>query len=167
MLVRMTPSRVFAALVPVNSNHWDENEPGFFRTGTSWRSPEQGRPASREVQVTGTAELSAAPDRARVSVLVSSGKKEAGEAKNSVCRRLDYILQVIRQQGIQEMNVTVTKDFRRIENAYHMEAEVCVVFTDFEKMQNICNLLVEKLTTSVTINPPTFYHSAEAMEDLR
>jgi hypothetical protein len=25
----------------------------------------------------------------------------------------------------QAENVTVTKDFRRVENAYHMEAEVC------------------------------------------
>ena len=26
----------------------------------------------------------------------------------------------------QSENVTVTKDFKRVENAYHMEAEVCI-----------------------------------------
>uniref|UniRef100_A0A2K6FHT4 Interleukin-1 receptor-associated kinase 1-binding protein 1 n=1 Tax=Propithecus coquereli TaxID=379532 RepID=A0A2K6FHT4_PROCO len=64
-------------------------------------------------------------------------------------------------------NVTVTKDFRRVENAYHMEAEVCITFTEFGKMQNICNFLVEKLDSSVVISPPQFYHTPGSVETLR
>uniref|UniRef100_A0A8C9HJ01 Interleukin-1 receptor-associated kinase 1-binding protein 1 n=1 Tax=Piliocolobus tephrosceles TaxID=591936 RepID=A0A8C9HJ01_9PRIM len=64
-------------------------------------------------------------------------------------------------------NITMTKDFRRVENAYHMEAEVCITFTEFGKMQNICNFLVEKLDSSVVISPPQFYHTPGSVENLR
>ncbi|XP_021565352.1 interleukin-1 receptor-associated kinase 1-binding protein 1 [Carlito syrichta] len=67
----------------------------------------------------------------------------------------------------QAENVTVTKDFRRVENAYHMEAEVCITFTEFGKMQNVCNFLVEKLDSSVVISPPQFYHTPGSAETLR
>ncbi|NXS80183.1 IKBP1 protein, partial [Erpornis zantholeuca] len=66
-----------------------------------------------------------------------------------------------------EENMTVTEDFSRVENTYQMEAEVCIIFSDFRKMQNVCNLLIEKLGTSVTINPPHFYHTPEAIDTLR
>ncbi|XP_009885816.1 PREDICTED: interleukin-1 receptor-associated kinase 1-binding protein 1 [Charadrius vociferus] len=67
----------------------------------------------------------------------------------------------------QEENMTVTEDFSRVENTYQMEAEVCIIFSDFGKMQNVCNLLIEKLGTSVTISPPHFYHTPEAIDTLR
>lgn len=57
------------------------------------------RPDLREVHVSGTAEVSASPDRAQVVVRVSSTKEAAAEAKKSVCRRLDYITQSLRQHG--------------------------------------------------------------------
>ncbi|XP_055570353.1 interleukin-1 receptor-associated kinase 1-binding protein 1 isoform X3 [Falco cherrug] len=68
---------------------------------------------------------------------------------------------------VHEENMTVTEDFSRVENTYQMEAEVCIVFSDFGKMQNVCNLLIEKLGTSVTISPPHFYHTPEAIDTLR
>ncbi|XP_031408101.1 interleukin-1 receptor-associated kinase 1-binding protein 1, partial [Meleagris gallopavo] len=69
--------------------------------------------------------------------------------------------------GNGEENMTVTEDFSRVEDTYQMEAEVCIIFTDFGKMQNVCNLLIEKLGTSVTISPPHFYHTPEAIDTLR
>lgn len=130
-------------------------------------SSTQTQTATREVHVSGTAEVSAGPDRAQVAVRVSSTKEAAAEAKKSVCRRLDYITQSLQQRGLQTENVTVTKDFRRVENAFHMEAEVCITFTEFGKMQNICNFLVEKLDSSVVISPPQFYHTPGSVENLR
>ncbi|XP_005153360.1 interleukin-1 receptor-associated kinase 1-binding protein 1 isoform X1 [Melopsittacus undulatus] len=124
-------------------------------------------PSGREVHVSGSAELSAGPDRARVSVRLSSRKEAAGAARSSVTRRLEYIAQAARQRGVPEENMTVTEDFNRVENTYQMEAEVCIIFSDFGKMQNVCNLLVEKLGTSVTISPPHFYHTPEAVDTLR
>ncbi|XP_074394443.1 interleukin-1 receptor-associated kinase 1-binding protein 1 isoform X3 [Zonotrichia albicollis] len=121
----------------------------------------------REVHVSGSAELSARPDRARVSLRLGSRKEAAGAARSSVSRRLQYIAQTARLNGIPEENMTVTEDFSRVENTYQMEAEVCIIFSDFGKMQNVCNLLIEKLGTSVTINPPHFYHTPEAIDSLR
>ncbi|NXK92848.1 IKBP1 protein, partial [Formicarius rufipectus] len=113
--------------------------------------------AGREVHVCGSAELSARPDRARA----------AGAARCSVSRRLQYIAHSARQRGVPEENMTVTEDFSRVENTYQMQAEVCIIFSDFGKMQDVCNLIIEKLGTSVTISPPHFYHTPEAIATLR
>ncbi|KAM9233139.1 interleukin-1 receptor-associated kinase 1-binding protein 1 [Dugong dugon] len=171
MSLQQAPSsRVFVELVPW-ADRGQENSlvsgretlPGIRRPFSS----AQSQTTTREVHVSGTAEVSADPDRAQVAVRVSSTKAAAAEAKKSVYRRLDYITQSLQQQGLQAENVTVTKDFRRVENAYHMEAEVCITFTEFVKMQNICNFLVEKLDRSVVISPPQFYHTPGSVENLR
>ncbi|NWV53003.1 IKBP1 protein, partial [Daphoenositta chrysoptera] len=121
----------------------------------------------REVHVSGSAELSARPDRARVSVRLGSRKEAAVAARSSVSRRLQYITHSARLRGVPEEDMTVTEDFSIVENTYQMEAEVCIIFSDFGKMQHVCNLLIEKLGTSVTINPPHFYHTPEAIDTLR
>ncbi|XP_032729089.1 interleukin-1 receptor-associated kinase 1-binding protein 1 isoform X3 [Lontra canadensis] len=141
-------SRVFVELVPWADRGRENNVvsgsdllPGLRRPLSS----AQTQTATREVHVSGTAELSASPDRAQVAVLVSSTKETAAEAKKSVCRRLDYITQSLQQQGQQ----------------------VCITFTEFGKMQNICNFLIEKLDSSVVISQPQFYHTPSSVENLR
>nr|XP_020661814.1 interleukin-1 receptor-associated kinase 1-binding protein 1 [Pogona vitticeps] len=162
----LAPARVFAELIPPAQNGTDRREkeaPGATG-GTSASS----LPPGREVHVSGTAELSASPDRAEVTIHLSSSKGEAAAARSSVTRRLDYIVQTARQRGeLSEKNLSVTKNFSRIGNAYKMEAEVCITFNDFGKMQEVCNFLVEKLDSSVTIGPPHFYHTMEAINILR
>ncbi|XP_073531698.1 interleukin-1 receptor-associated kinase 1-binding protein 1 [Phyllobates terribilis] len=161
MAAPLPASRLFASLQPGDMTHMVreeiENKPGIV----------VGHKGGREVQVTGTAELSAAPDRARLCVRVSSSKGAAAEAKSSVCKRLEYIEQTLRQRAVTGENITISKEIERKANSYQMDAEVCVVFEDFEKLQNICNMLVEKLSTSVCISSPQFYHSPENMETLR
>ncbi|XP_074676882.1 interleukin-1 receptor-associated kinase 1-binding protein 1 isoform X2 [Strix aluco] len=130
------PARVFAELVPVQA-------PTPTPAPAGRCSPPA--PPGREVHVSGSAELSAGPDRARVSLRLGSRKGAAGAARSSVARRLEYIAQSARQRGV----------------------PVCIVFSDFGKMQNVCNLLIEKLGTSVTISPPHFYHTPEAIDTLR
>ncbi|XP_015362084.1 interleukin-1 receptor-associated kinase 1-binding protein 1 isoform X5 [Marmota marmota marmota] len=147
-LQRPPPSSVFVELVP-----WaDRGQENNLITGGETRpnvcrpfSSTQAQAATREVHVSGTAEVSASPDRAQVAVRVSSTKEAASEAKKSVGRRLDYIMQCLQQQGLQ----------------------VCLTFTEFGKMQNICNFLVEKLDSSVVISPPQFYHTPGSVENLR
>uniref|UniRef100_A0A286XAM8 Interleukin 1 receptor associated kinase 1 binding protein 1 n=1 Tax=Cavia porcellus TaxID=10141 RepID=A0A286XAM8_CAVPO len=141
-LPQAPPSRVFVELVPWadRSREKDLVSSGEALPGTCRPSSSaQAQIAPREVHVSGTAAVSARPDRAQVVVRVSSTKEAAAEAKKSVSRRLDYVAQSLRQWGVQAENITTTKDFRRVENAYHMEAEVNITFTDFGKMQDICN----------------------------
>uniref|UniRef100_F6XBJ9 Interleukin-1 receptor-associated kinase 1-binding protein 1 n=1 Tax=Monodelphis domestica TaxID=13616 RepID=F6XBJ9_MONDO len=177
-----TFNRVFAELAPLTDRIQDGFSGAAGETLPNLNShlPLCAAPASalssapppapnppREVHVRGSAELSCVPDRALVTVKVSSTKNSASEAKNSVSRRLDYITQNLQKPDVQAENITVTKDISRIGNAYHMEAEVSIIFSEFEKMQDICNLFVEKLDSSVIINPPHFYHTPGAIENLR
>ncbi|XP_069866216.1 interleukin-1 receptor-associated kinase 1-binding protein 1 [Dipodomys merriami] len=168
-LPQAPPSRVFVQLVPWADRGQEHNEVSGGEVLRGVRQPvsTQVPAGTREVHVSGTAEVSAGPNRAQVTVRMRSTKEAAAEAKKSVGRRLDYITQSLRRQGLQAENIAVTKDFRRVENAYHMEAEVCITFTEFEKMQNICSFLVEKLDSSVVIEPPQFYHAPGAAENLR
>ncbi|NXP04746.1 IKBP1 protein, partial [Thinocorus orbignyianus] len=147
-----SPARVFAELLQAPAPVESHGPPAISR---------------REVHVSGSAELSAGPDRARVSLQLSSRKGKAAEARSSVGRRLEYIAPAARQRGVPEENMTVTEDFSRVEDTYQMEAEVCITFSDFGKMQNVCNLLIEKLGPSVTVSPPHFYHTPEATDALR
>lgn len=57
-------------------------------------------PPGRELHVSGSAELSAGPDRARVSVRLGSRKGAAGAARSSVSRRLEYIAHSARHRGV-------------------------------------------------------------------
>ncbi|EPY83197.1 interleukin-1 receptor-associated kinase 1-binding protein 1 [Camelus ferus] len=147
-LQQAPPSRVFVELVPWTDRGRENNLVSGGETLSALRRPlssAQAQTSSREVHVSGTAEVSASPDRAQVAVRVSSTKEAAAEAKKSVCRRLDYITQTLQQQGVQ----------------------VCITFTEFGKMQNICNFLVEKLDSSVVISQPQFYHTSGSVENLR
>lgn len=54
----------------------------------------------REVHVSGSAELSARPDRARVSLRLGSRKEAAVAARSSVSRRLQYITHSARLRGV-------------------------------------------------------------------
>uniref|UniRef100_UPI00398F27BC interleukin-1 receptor-associated kinase 1-binding protein 1 homolog n=1 Tax=Pristiophorus japonicus TaxID=55135 RepID=UPI00398F27BC len=163
--MEITPAQVFAALLTDPEKAKKLGWP--LRRGA--RSPVAAATPQdeREVQVSASAEVSAPPDRARVCVLVASRKDVALQAKCSVSRRLDYIVQSVRSHGVSEDNITVTKDFRRVESAYHMEAEASIIFDDFSKMENLCNLLVEKLDSSVIVGSPQFYHTTEAVENIR
>lgn len=96
-------SRVFMELVPW-ADRGRENHPISAAEAQSvGRRPHvaQAHPGAREVHVSGAAEVSASPDRALVTVRVSSTKEVSAEAKKSVCRRLDYITQSLQQQGLQ------------------------------------------------------------------
>lgn len=88
-------SRVFMELVPWADRGRENNQISTVRPNIA-----QAQPGSREVHVSGAADLSATPDRAQVIVRVTSTKEAAAEAKKSVCRRLNYIMQSLQQQGL-------------------------------------------------------------------
>ncbi|XP_070567553.1 interleukin-1 receptor-associated kinase 1-binding protein 1-like [Ptychodera flava] len=121
----------------------------------------------REIQVSATGEAFLAPDRAKVTVSVTSTKENVADAKNSVTRRLDYILQSLHTHGVKEGDVDIYKNIQRIDGLYEMKAEVTVLFVDFNKCQATCNFLVEKLDNTVTVSQPQLFHSHQRLEMLR
>ncbi|XP_072307351.1 interleukin-1 receptor-associated kinase 1-binding protein 1 homolog [Eucyclogobius newberryi] len=124
-------------------------------------------PRSRELQVTGSAELCVPADRASVRVRVSSSKETVNEASDSVSRRLDYILQCFRQHGVKDEDTVMCKFLRREENLYHVDLEATATFSDFSKMERVCGALLEKLDKSVTVGLSYYHHSPECLERLR
>lgn len=48
-----------------------------------------------------------------------------------------------------------------------MFPQVSVTFSDFEKMERVCSVLLEKLDKSVCVGMPQFYHSAECLSQVR
>ncbi|XP_071495535.1 interleukin-1 receptor-associated kinase 1-binding protein 1-like [Diadema antillarum] len=122
---------------------------------------------SRQIQVWAVGEAFAAPNRVRVSVVVRSQKETVADAKNSVSRRVDYVIQTLHTHNVKEGDVTISRSIRRAEGLYHVETEVVVVFVDLIKCQEVCNYLVEKLDDSVTVSLPHFYHASNSQDHVR
>ncbi|XP_038863046.1 interleukin-1 receptor-associated kinase 1-binding protein 1 homolog [Salvelinus namaycush] len=160
-----SPSRVFAALLPTAGDIYrDENEPGM---GGHTVTVQRTQNSAREVQVTGSAEASCPADRATVSVSFRNSKESVNDVTNSISRRVEYILQTLRQHHVKGEELTVTRHIYRADDLYHMEALVMVVFSDFGQMERVCIVLLEKLDKSVCVSTPHFYHSEECLSLLR
>lgn len=90
-----SPTRVFLSL---GDGHVEGSGSGS-KPGVKADCP-RCRGAVRQVEVTGSAEVSVGPDRASVIVTVTHSKENVTDCSNSVTRRLDYILQTLRQHSL-------------------------------------------------------------------
>lgn len=45
--------------------------------------------------------------------------------------------------------------------------QISVTFSDFEEMERVCCVLLEKLDKSVCVGMPQFYHSPECLSEVR
>lgn len=45
--------------------------------------------------------------------------------------------------------------------------QVLMTFSDFEAMEKVCCVLLEKLDKSVSVGMPQYYHSAECLSNIR
>ncbi|XP_036003529.1 interleukin-1 receptor-associated kinase 1-binding protein 1 homolog [Fundulus heteroclitus] len=155
--------RLFAALPSAEPGGRDKQQ-GL--EGTALPRERLGTPA-REVQVTGAAEVSCRADRASVRISVTSTKGSVNDVTNSISRRLEYILQTIRQHGVGDEHTSVRRFLHRDVDAFSMEAEVVVTFSEFEKMEQMCSFLLDKLDKSVHVGAPQFFHSDTRLHQLR
>ncbi|KAM3873728.1 interleukin-1 receptor-associated kinase 1-binding protein 1 homolog [Diretmus argenteus] len=165
-----SPSRVFAVMPSAPRDFTgNEREQGLEVPAQVTAYPKKSHNnTAREVQVTGVAERWCPADRATVRVSVGNSKESVNDVSNSVSRRLDYILQTLSQHGVKDKDASVRKYLHRGENdLYHMDAEVTVSFSDFEKMEKVCSVLLEMLDKSVCVGAPQFYHSTECLSQLR
>lgn len=131
------------------------------------KTPKTGPETGNNIHVTASSQLSLEPDRCRVTIFVSSKKEQVQDAKNSVARRIDYIIQTLYNNHIKESDITTSKVLKRVDGLCHLDAEVTAIFTDFHKCQSTCNLLVEKLDENVKVSNPEFFQSPHRLENLR
>ncbi|KAM9704656.1 interleukin-1 receptor-associated kinase 1-binding protein 1 homolog [Menidia menidia] len=161
-----SPSHVFTAKAPFISREvvGNEKQQGVEGGRITAEGPVHRH---REVQVTGVVEVSCPADRASVRVSVGNSKESVSEVTGSVSRRLEYILQTLRQHGVRDEDTSVRRFVHRDADMYRMDAEVAIVFSDFQKMEQICSILLEKLDKSVCVGTPQFYHSPGCLSQLR
>lgn len=161
-----SPSKVFASLTTQaksssNPNQIAKTDDMIMNTSNNKDKME------RLIQVTAVGEVSLPPDRCRVTVRLHSQKDNVQDVKNSIQRRLDYVLQTLQNHNVKDTDIQVHKSMRRIDTMYEMDTEVVVLFLDFNKCQSASNLLVEKLDESVTVGLPEFFHAGTTLETLR
>ncbi|KAK3098939.1 hypothetical protein FSP39_024481 [Pinctada imbricata] len=123
--------------------------------------------SSRVITVSAVGEVTLPPDRCKLTVRVSSEKESVQDVKDSVSRRVDYIIQTLHNHNLKDADIQIYKSMRRVESMYHMDTEIQVMFADLHKCQSVSNLLVEKLDETVTVNLPEFSHSSVTLQNLR
>lgn len=174
MMSLYVPSQVFASittkgkepLYPLQqmTSHASGN---MFNNCVNTPLPKDFEKTERLIKVTAVGEVALRPDRCRVTVKIHSQKDNVQDVKNSIQRRLDYILQTFQNYNVKETDIQVHKFMQRSESMFEMTGEVIAVFMDFHKCQMACNLLVEKLDETVTVGLPEFYHAETTLETLR
>jgi len=113
----------------------------------------------REIHVRAVGEQRLNPDRVKVVVVVANQKESVDEVKSSVARREEYVLQAIKNHGVGEDRVHVSKSLTRVEdtekNWFRFSVHITAFFSDLDKCESLSNLLVEKLDPStVRVFPP-------------
>lgn len=156
--VVMQPTHVFASLAPrvISSN---ENLPDGQK---------------RKVEVSGSAEITVAPDTCILSIVVTSCKEKAAEARTSVERRVEYIKQTLLNNSLPEEDIVITENLQRIDkaesnkNSYCMETQIDVTFyNSLQRCMKLSSLFVEKLENSVKVLPPVLKHNQQQLESHR
>ena len=96
-MTSFTPSKVFASLVSqVNSKSVAPTQ--IAKTDDIMIS--NGEKTDRLIKVTAVGEVSMPPDRCRVTVRIHSQKDNVQDVKNSIQRRLDYVLQTFQNHNV-------------------------------------------------------------------
>lgn len=77
------------------------------------KTPKTGPETGNNIHVTASSQLSLEPDRCRVTIFVSSKKEQVQDAKNSVARRIDYIIQTLYNNHIKvRRSIYLTTQFK-------------------------------------------------------
>lgn len=111
--------------------------------------------AKRTISVHATGEATCPPDILQFIVSVSASKDAVEAAQSSVRRRTDYILQVLRKNGIKERCIHCSSEISRGESV-SMQTDIMVRTDSLMKCETVRNLLVEKLDPSVRFTSISF-----------
>ncbi len=101
-------------------------------------------------------------------VSVYSVKDSLEAAQGSVKRRIDYIVQVLRNNGLKEKDYKCSIDISRRGECVRVQTDVLIDFDGVSKCETVRNLLIEKLdASSVQITAITCQHLFEDKEEKR
>ncbi|RUS86361.1 hypothetical protein EGW08_005879 [Elysia chlorotica] len=121
----------------------------------------------RQISVSGVGELTIAPDRYSITIKCHASKDTVQDAKNSVMRRTDYIVQSLQNSALKEGDYEIYQHVTHSDSMAHVHCEVEAHFTDIQKCQNVANFLSEKLGPGVSVSLPWCYHARGSMDKLR
>ena len=116
----------------------------------------------RTISVHATSEVVCPPDIIQFAITVCSSKETHEAAQTSVKRRTDYIMQVLRNNGIRD-----SKNVKMLTDVSRGESEVLVEHSDLAKCEVVRNLLIEKMDSSIQFSPITCHYSPEIKEQKR
>ncbi len=68
---------------------------------------------------------------------------------------------------IKENDISISKMYNRNDKLYEVVYEISAIFDDFRKLENLNNLLVEKLDNTVILLEPKFSHSQIRIENIK
>lgn len=157
--------RVFATLLPPNAHRSAEKSEQQLKQ-LNQEDVENIRKRSsteipiREIHVRAIGEQRLNPDKVKLVVVIANQKETAEEVKASVTRREEYVLQSIKNQGVGEDQVDVSRSLTRQDDAdgkrlFRFSVQITAFFADLHKCETLSNLLVEKLDPStVKVIPP-------------
>lgn len=155
--------RVFATVLPPDAHRPTGNQQQQKRLPDSdtenISKPNVKTPPIREIQVGAVGEQRLNPDQVKIVVVIANQKESVEEVKSSVTRREEYVLQAIKNHGVKEDKVAVSKSLTRSEEGeqagFRFSIQITAYFSDFQKCESLSNLLVEKLDPlTVRVNPP-------------
>lgn len=122
----------------------------------------------RTITVHASSELACKPDQFSLSVSISSTKESADAAQTSVKRRSEYILQVIRNNGIKEKNVEKSTELSRIcEDEVRVRMELVARGGSLEACETARNVLVAKMDSTVQCGAVELLHSPDHLAEMR
>lgn len=125
-----------------------------------------GNMGRRTISVSAMGEAPCPPDLLQFIISVSSSKETVDAAQLSVRRRTEYILQVLRSNGIKERCIKCSSEISRGESTC-MQTDILVQSDSLETIETVRNLLIEKLDPSVNFAPISYHHSQEHKERKR
>lgn len=123
--------------------------------------------SERQIHVTGIGELIQPPDRFSITIKCKSTKDNVQDAKNSITRRVDYIIQALKNYSLKPEDYKIFQHTSHVDDMVAVDCEIEAHFLDLSKCQNVSNLLAEKLGPSVSILLPHCYHSRGSLDKLR
>lgn len=108
-------------------------------------------PVRRTITVDAESELLCSPDQFSLLVSVSSIKESAEAAQNSVQRRTQYILQVLRNHGMRDKNVETTTHVSRSgkDGSVTVRVDIRGNSDDAQSCETARNLILTKMDASV------------------